>query len=486
MSIKDKKQIIGDNYKVICLLATGGMSEIYLAKTLELDKRVQKLVAIKKILPFYSSKSKFIQYFRREAQIAINMSHPNVVKTYKANIENDADLFLVVEYIRGRNIKEVVRKLRTVGKAKGIKKYENLECKLEIADVIYIIKEVARGLNFIHNYDLINKREGQKPVHRDISPQNIMLSWDGEVKILDFGISKAKQISQVDEDGHADETTSIKGKFSYMSPEQTRGKKLDYRTDIFSLGVVMWELLSNGKRLFYRSNEMRTIQNILKCEVPPLREINKLVPKEIDNLIKKMITKKYEDRADAFEIYETLNEFLNTNYPKFNPERLGKKLKIIFEDKYLQESRRDKRAILDKSVKQQQQQPLVAKKSKHKPFFYGLREEHQNNRSILPQKNIEDIASKYHSLAKKVSFTGSGSLTIGNETDISDSYRSIKKARARRKQKRKFLESINLWKSAVAIIVFVVFLVVLKQIWFVVPQFDKFNKNKAEASRIWM
>ncbi len=345
MSRADNKLIINKNYEVITLLAHGGMAEVYLARTLEKDKRTQKLVAIKKILPRYSSQPKFRQYFKREAQIAINMNHPNVVKSYRAHTDNPQELCLVVDYIKGRNLKQITTKLRSNKKNQNLDSIGDLKEKLEIEDVVYICREAARGLHYIHEYELFDKKEGEKPAHRDISPQNIMLGWEGEVKILDFGISKAKNVSSSKDGNTLDETTSIKGKFSYMSPEQAQGKYLDYRTDIFSLGVVMWELLSNGKRLFYRTSEIKTVQNILKCEIPSLSKINPNVPKEIEDLVGKLLVKNMHDRIEVFKLYESLNQFLNKNYPAFNPERLGEKFRKIFKEEYERDLIRDKKIL---------------------------------------------------------------------------------------------------------------------------------------------
>ena len=459
--------VIGGSYELVNLLASGGMAEVYLARTLEKDRKTQKLVAVKRIIPKYASQPKFREYFKREAEIAINMNHPNVVKSFRAYSDNAEELCLVIDYIRGRNLKQISTKLRGYKQEQNLKHIGELKDKLELEDVVYIIKEVARGLNYIHQYDMFDKEEDEKPAHRDISPQNIMLGWEGEVKILDFGISKVKTVSNNNEDMGIDETTSIKGKFSYMSPEQTQGKFLDYRTDIFSLGIVMWEMLSHGKRLFYRPNEMKTIQNILNLKIPPLREINKNVPEEIDEIVGQLLQRDRHKRMEAIQLYEKLNKFLNVNFPEFNPERLGEKARAIFKEEYKKELQRDKK-ILSSSFTPKPQRSM------------GLRSKVNNVGIAVKNHEASDNATPWSNYSKKMV-----NLHTTLSTKIDPWYKTDRESIVKKKQTKNIQPLFSnvgqfSWKKVVATVlaVFIVAMLV-KEFWYLLPQSDNFNENKA-------
>ena len=466
----NNNMIIGNSYELVSLLASGGMAEVYLARTLEKDRKTQKLVAIKKILPKYASQPKFREYFKREAEIAINMNHPNVVKSYKAYTDGSNEFCLVVDYIKGRNLKQISTKLRSNKQEQSLQHIGLLEDKLEIEDVVYIIKETARGLNYIHQYDMFDKEENEKPAHRDISPQNIMVGWEGEVKILDFGISKVKVVSSGNEDLAVDETTSIKGKFSYMSPEQTQGKHLDYRTDIFSLGVVMWEMLSNGKRLFYRPNEMKTIQNILNLKVPLLRETNQNVPEEIDNVVVQLLQRDPHKRMEAFELYEKLHEFLNINYPKFNPERLGEKFRKIFKEEYKKEFSRDKKVLSSGFTPKPSRSMELRSKIKSIEILHDTKRNTSSLRTPRAVPKIfqpKDTISLHNTLSSKIS-----------EDRNVISTRVLKKRK--KIQKKQILANSFPWKRVVAtIMAFAALAMLVKEFWYLMPSPDNFNENKA-------
>ncbi|NCN95608.1 MAG: serine/threonine protein kinase, partial [Bdellovibrionales bacterium] len=227
----------------------GGMAEVFLGRALGAGG-ISKFFAIKRILPQYADSPEFIDMFREEAKIAINLKHSNIVSIHEFGIQ-DQQFFLVMDFVEGRNLRQILNKMK------------KMKIQFATEHIVYLIREIASGLDHAHR--CIDATTG-KPLnitHRDMSPQNVMVSFDGEVKIVDFGIAKAE--SQV-------ETTragTLKGKFGYMSPEQAEGLSVDMRTDLFSLGIVMWELLAND-RLFTANNEINTLRKIRDCHVPSL------------------------------------------------------------------------------------------------------------------------------------------------------------------------------------------------------------------------
>ena len=215
-------------YSVIKKIASGGMADILLSISLS-PTGFGRFVVIKKALAKFSSNLEFNEMFKNEAKVACNLKHKNITPIYEFGIEKE-QFFLTMEYILGKNLREITKKIASQRKELGID------------NSAYIIKEIASGLNYAHNAIDSNTGLPLNIIHRDVSPQNIMVSFDGEIKLIDFGIAKIAD-SNLTKAGH------LKGKFSYMSPEQAQGEKLDEKTDIFCLGIILWELLT-GKKTF--------------------------------------------------------------------------------------------------------------------------------------------------------------------------------------------------------------------------------------------
>lgn len=295
-------------------MAAGGMAEVFLAKSLGASG-VNKFLAIKRILPQYSDKREFIDMFKEEAKIAVNLNHGSVVSIYEFGIEH-GQFYLVMDYVEGRNLRQVLNELKKKGQ------------QFTVEQIVYMIKEVAAGLDHAHR--LIDGTTG-KPlnlVHRDMSPQNIMLSFEGEVKVIDFGIAKAETQLEATQAG------TLKGKFGYMSPEQADGQLVDSRTDLFSLGIVLWEMLAND-RLFTSNSEAAILRKIRECQIPPIRKINPSVPVELENIVTKALAK---DKAQRYQtaaaFHKDLNRFLNIEYPDFSPQDFSVFIKNTFSDVY--------------------------------------------------------------------------------------------------------------------------------------------------------
>ncbi len=296
-------------------LATGGMAEVFLARGTGAGG-IGKFFAIKRILPQYADSPEFIDMFKDEAKIAINLNHSNIVSIHEFGVEK-GQFFLVMDYVEGRNLRQILNKMK------------KSSLQFSVDQITFVIKEVAAGLDHAHR--CIDGSTG-KPLnitHRDMSPQNLMVSFEGEVKVVDFGIAKAE--SQI-------ETTragTLKGKFGYMSPEQADGQPVDLRTDIFSLGIVLWELLAND-RLFVANNELNTLRKIRDCQIPSLRKINPNIHTELERIVQKALAR---DRNLRYQtgaaLHRDLNRFLNRQYPDFSPQDFSVFIKSVFADEIL-------------------------------------------------------------------------------------------------------------------------------------------------------
>jgi serine/threonine-protein kinase len=303
-------------YILLEKLATGGMAEVHLARNVGIEG-VGKFVAIKRILPQFSEQTEFIDMFKDEAKIAINLSHNNIVSMHEVGIERH-QFFIVMDFVEGRDLRRILTKMKKAGVA------------FSIEQALYIIREAAAGLDHAHR--CIDAKTG-KPlniIHRDMSPQNVMVSFEGEVKVVDFGIAKAE--TQIE----STRAGTIKGKFSYMSPEQAEGLPLDLRTDIFSLGILLWELLAND-RLFVANNEVNTLRKIRDCQIPSLRKINPNIPPELERIVSKALAKDRNLRYQTSEaLHRELSRFLNRQYPDFSPQDFAVFIKTLFASEILE------------------------------------------------------------------------------------------------------------------------------------------------------
>jgi serine/threonine-protein kinase len=259
--------------------------------------------------------------FKEEAKIAVNLNHGNVVSIYDFGVERN-QFFLVMEFVEGRNLRQILNELKKT------------TTSFTIEQIIYMMKEVAAGMDHAHR--CIDGTTGRplNIVHRDMSPQNIMVSFEGEVKIIDFGIAKAE--SQLE----ATKAGTLKGKYGYMSPEQADGQNIDPRTDIFSMGIVLWELLAND-RLFTSNSEAAILRKIRECQIPSIRKINPSVPPELERIVNKALAK---DRSLRYQtsasFHRDLNRFLNTQYPEFSPQDFSVFMKNAFSAAFLEQRRK--------------------------------------------------------------------------------------------------------------------------------------------------
>ncbi len=307
-------------YLLLERIATGGMAEVYLAKS-KASGGVNKFVAIKRILPQYSDNPEFVEMFKEEAKIAVNLNHSNVVSIHDFGVETK-QFFLVMEYVEGLNLRQILNHLKKENKYFGIDQ------------ITYVAKEIAAGLDHAHRCLDATTGKPLNITHRDMSPQNVMISFEGEVKIVDFGIAKAENQMESTKAG------TIKGKYGYMSPEQAEGQIVDLRTDIFSTGIVLWELLAND-RLFTAGSEAATLRKIRECNIPSLRKINPSIPSELEKICLKALTKDRNNRyQSASSLHRDLNRFLNTQYPDFSSQDFSVFMKSSFSQMF-NENRRN-------------------------------------------------------------------------------------------------------------------------------------------------
>jgi serine/threonine protein kinase len=300
-----------DRYEPLKKLATGGMAEIFLAKQSGLEG-FEKVVVLKRILPHLASDDEFVSMFLDEARIAAKLSHPNVVQIYDLG-KADNTFYIAMEYVSGRNVQHLITKQQSVGG------------HLPVEHVCRIIAGVCDGLFYAHG----RKDYDGKPlniVHRDISPQNILVSFAGGVKVVDFGIAKAStQLAQT-------RAGVLKGKYAYMSPEQVRGAKIDHRSDIFAVGLVMYEMLT-GMRAFERENSLKTLKAIVQEKPLNPREMNPEIPMEVVKLLSKALEKNPDRRyKTAQEMQLALEDWLESSPKKSNNVRLSRFLYDLFDD----------------------------------------------------------------------------------------------------------------------------------------------------------
>ena len=301
-------------YLLLEKVATGGMAEIYLAKS-NAANGLNKFFAIKRILPQFTNNEDFISMFKEEAKVCINLNHSNVVSIFDFGIEQ-GQFYLVMDFVEGRNLRQIINELKKTNKS------------FSIDQTLYLVKEAAAGLDHAHRCTDSMSGKPLNITHRDMSPQNVMVSYEGEIKVIDFGIAKAETEAEDTKAG------TLKGKFSYMSPEQAEGLPIDPRTDVFALGIVLWELLAND-RLFTGSNEAAILRKVRDCQVPQIRKINPTVPQELERIVMKSLAKDRNLRYQtAANFQKDLNRFLNTQYPDFSPQDFSHYIKECFKDAF--------------------------------------------------------------------------------------------------------------------------------------------------------
>src|SRR4051812_11663406 len=273
-------------YQLIRRLGAGGMAEVFLARE-PLAQGLAKILVIKKIHPSLAETPQFRQMFEDEAKVAVNLNHPNIVQTFGYG-QIGPTYYLAMEHVEGVDL------LRILNAAVEV------NARIPFGLCAYLGQQVAKALDYAHcKTDEYGEALGI--VHRDVSPQNILVSWDGMVKLVDFGIARARHVKE--------EEGVIKGKFAYMSPEQAAGAPVDPRSDIFSTGIVLWELTC-ARSLFGNLKGKQAINAIKNAQVPSMREVDPSIPVELEAIILKCLSKRAEDRYQtARDLHRALGQF---------------------------------------------------------------------------------------------------------------------------------------------------------------------------------
>ncbi len=296
-------------YYLLERINVGGMAEVYKAKAFGVEG-FERLLAVKKILSSIAEDESFINMFIDEAKIAGQLSHPNIAQIFDLG-KVDGSYFIAMEYISGKDVKTIFERARRIGE------------KVDIPRVCYIIMKVCEGLAYAHEKN-DSKGNPLNIVHRDISPQNVLISYEGEVKVIDFGIAKATGKQSQTQVG------ILKGKFSYMSPEQVRGLHVDHRSDIFSLGILLYEMLTL-ERLFLGESDFDTLEKIRKVEMSPPSLYNPHIPKELEDIVLKGLAKSPDDRyQSAHDLAEALERFMRNQGYYFTNKDLASSMKAAF------------------------------------------------------------------------------------------------------------------------------------------------------------
>ena len=299
-------------YEILRKLATGGMAEIYLAR-IRGQAGFEKLVVLKRILPNFAVDPQFVQMFLDEARLAATLRHPNIADVFDIG-EVDNTLFFTMEYIHGQD----VRSIRTAAR----KRNEMIPLAISLA----IIQGTAAALHCAHQMQGADGRP-LGLIHRDVSASNVIVSYDGAIKLLDFGIARANDHQ------HKTQTGTLKGKAPYMSPEQCRGHRLDRRTDLFSLGVVMFEL-TLGRRPFRGENDFTIMEQIVHGRPPLPSSIVAGYPPELEAIVMKLLAHAPGARyATAEELLHDLESFVAKHRSWVSSNSVGKYMRGVFADR---------------------------------------------------------------------------------------------------------------------------------------------------------
>jgi serine/threonine protein kinase len=297
-------------YRLLQKIAVGGMAEVFKAKRTGVEG-FEKVVAVKRILPHLSDNKEFVDMFIDEAKMVAGLTHPNIVQISDLG-KIDRSYYIAMEYVHGRDLRSILRR----AKERGL--------RLPLDLTVLIVSRVCSALEFAHR----KKDERGRPmliVHRDISPQNILISFEGEVKLTDFGIAKAATKARITDAG------ALRGKLLYMSPEQAWGKPMDRRSDLFSLGIVFYEMITDQKP-FLGSSEMSILEMVRECRIAPPSDVNPRIPERLEKVVMTALDREPDHRyQDASQMYRDLDRVLHERQPPTAVE-LSRFLELLFDE----------------------------------------------------------------------------------------------------------------------------------------------------------
>jgi serine/threonine protein kinase/Tfp pilus assembly protein PilF len=313
MTLFEPKQF--GKYQLLDKIAEGGMAELFRAK-LTGAQGFEKLIAIKRILPNLSGEENLLSAFIDEAKLAALLHHENIIQIYDFGSMDD-QYFIAMEYLFGKDLRAISRTVRKKDQELGLE------------NILYIICRICAGLDYSHNLkDLYGK--ALSIIHRDINPQNILITYEGQVKIIDFGIAKAAS--------HNTKTREnlIKGKLAYMSPEQANGQAIDHRSDIFSTGIILYELLAD--RRMFQGETMHVLSLVREAQYDPPEEVIPNLPPKLNAILRRALAKDPDERFQyAGEMLADIEEFMFELSLRPNARSFAGYMKELFEEEHAQE-----------------------------------------------------------------------------------------------------------------------------------------------------
>ncbi|MBZ0116610.1 MAG: serine/threonine protein kinase [Sandaracinaceae bacterium] len=299
-------------YELLERLDVGGMAEVFKARQ-EGVAGFERLVAIKRLLPHVAADSDLVRMFVEEAKLAVQLSHPSIARVFDLGTD-DGGYFIAMEFIEGRSLAAIGQQLAAEGH------------RLPLGAVAYVVEHVADALHYAHGAtDTLGRQLGI--VHRDVSPQNVLVSFEGAVKVIDFGLAKAAhRVSQT-------RAGVVKGKLAYLSPEQAHGRRVDARTDVFALGICAWEMLT-GARAFKREDDQQTVLAIRAGQIdPPSRLVP--VPRDLEAIVMRALAADPNARyQSAGELRDAIAHFAQSARLRFRQRDLVELMHGLFFESY--------------------------------------------------------------------------------------------------------------------------------------------------------
>ncbi len=303
-------------YRITERVAAGGMAEVFRGVA-ESMRGFKKNIAIKRILPSLTKNKKFVAMFLDESRLSLALQHANIVQVFDIG-HTDETYFIVMEYVDGVDLKALLEWRRRINR------------RVPIAHGLYMILEICKGLAYAHEMHNPDTGAPLGIVHRDISPPNVLISKQGEVKVVDFGLAKATSQVEITDPG------VVKGKMSYLSPEAARGEEVDHRADIFAVGILLYELLT-GKRLFYGETDYQTVELVRNAKIPPIKPQNPQVEPELEDIVRKALAKRKEDRyQNATDIQDALAQYAYSRGLKVIARDIAELVRQCLEDRRMQ------------------------------------------------------------------------------------------------------------------------------------------------------
>jgi hypothetical protein len=301
-------KILFGRYELLDPIAKGGMAEVFKAR-LQASAGAEKVLCIKRILPHLSRSPDFVSLFVKEAKIALTLNHGNITQVFDFG-EADGVYFLAMEFIEGRDLAQLLARVSDVGRS------------LEVPAVLHVAIEVAKGLGYAHSR-LGPNGQPSPVVHRDVTPQNILISYTGEVKLADFGIAHAATKAEPGE-------VTLRGKICYLAPEQLSGDRGDPRSDLFSLGTVIYEMLT-GFPPFRAETDLETLERIRSHDPEPPSWLRTDLPPELDGIVARALAKDQGARFQkAADLQVALTQVLHGKWPDYTAEKLSENLQDLF------------------------------------------------------------------------------------------------------------------------------------------------------------